>query len=317
MASGRSASEAEDQESFSQFRQRGRSRSRSSTRSNWRPSRLSPSPTRRYDDASSSELDYEEDIPDSDDADQDQENNTGHEDGAVAADSKSAKSQRLAKAYSGYFREDRKEVSLALDPESISMYFKTVLGTGDFDKKAAERMRDRYYLSEAQFKQLAPPDLTGTRLHVVKNLDFSALSAKLAALHGRVREATKVQLRLQEVLAENRPELDLYPLKDKQLKDKEGRWHEDYALSQILDNILSDEELELSSHDQFLPILGKLHEFLMQQFTASHKTACDAVSVVNTLADLAWDGLQLHGQVDIAVTRTRESKYEHFLQVRI
>ena len=309
-----SASEAEDGASFSQFRQRGRSRSRSRS-STWRPSRVSPSPTRRYNNYSSSDLDYEESIIDSEEEIlSDQENNKEPD---TEDNSKAAKSQRLAKAYSGFFREDRKEVSLSLDPESIAMYFKTVLGCGDMDKKASKRLRDRYYLSESQYKKLAPPDLSGTRLHVVKNLDFSALSAKLAALHGRVREATKVQLRLQEVLAENRPELDLYPLKEKQLKDNEGRWHEDYALSQILDNILSDEELELSSHDQFLPILGKLHDFLMQQFTASHKTACDAVSVVNTLADLAWDGLQLHGQVDIAVTRTRESKYEHFLQVRI
>ena len=308
-----SASEAEDGASFSQFRQRGRSRSRSRS-STWRPSRVSPSPTRRYNNYSSSDLDYEESIIDSEEEIlSDQENN---KEADTEDNSKAAKSQRLAKAYSGFFREDRKEVSLSLDPESIAMYFKTVLGCGDMDKKASERLRDRYYLSESQYKKLAPPDLSGTRLHVVKNLDFSALSGKLAALHGRVRDATKVQLRLQEVIVENRQELDLYPLKDMQLL-ADDKWHQHYELSQILDNILSDSELELSADDQFLPILKKLHDFLMKQFSASHKVACDAISVVHQLADLAWDGLQLHGQIDVAVTKTRESKYEHFLQVRI
>ena len=44
------------------------------------------------------------------------------------------------------------------------------MGDGKIDRDGREELRDNYYLSDKQFRKLAPPDLTGTKLHMIEGL---------------------------------------------------------------------------------------------------------------------------------------------------
>ena len=46
-----------------------------------------------------------------------------------------------------------------------------------------EELREKYYLSDKQFRKLAPPDLTGTKLYMIEGFDFSGLSNRLFKIH--------------------------------------------------------------------------------------------------------------------------------------
>ena len=55
------------------------------------------------------------------------------------------------------------------------------MGDGKIDRR--EELRDKYYLSDKQFRKLAPPDLTGTKLHMIEGFDFSGLSNRLLKIY--------------------------------------------------------------------------------------------------------------------------------------
>ena len=57
------------------------------------------------------------------------------------------------------------------------------MGDGKIDRDGREELRDNYYLSDKQFRKLAPPDLTGTKLHMIEGFDFSSLSNRLLNIH--------------------------------------------------------------------------------------------------------------------------------------
>ena len=92
-------------------------------------------------------------------------------------------------------RVDDKAITLSLDKQTVKLYFSTVLGRGKFDRDGRDKMRDKYYLDSKQYDKFSPPDLLGTKLHLLEGLDFSGLSSRLHVLHSKLRDVVKVQLK--------------------------------------------------------------------------------------------------------------------------
>ena len=88
----------------------------------------------------------------------------------------------LKNFYSTVERVDDKEVTLSLDRQTEKLYFSSVLGRGKFDSDGRDKMRDKYYLSPDQYRKFAPPDLLGTKLHILEGLDWSSSSSFRASL---------------------------------------------------------------------------------------------------------------------------------------
>ena len=99
-------------------------------------------------------------------------------------------------------RVDDKDVTLALDKQTIKLYFSTVLGRGKFDRDGRDKMRDKYYLDPKQYDKFSPPDLLGTKLHLLDGLDFSGLSSRLQVTHSKLRDVVKVLLKNFQCLGE-------------------------------------------------------------------------------------------------------------------
>ena len=55
-----------------------------------------------------------------------------------------------------------------------------MVGDGKLD---SEELRDKYYLGDKKFKKLAPPDLTGMKLHMIEGLDLAGLVNRLLNIH--------------------------------------------------------------------------------------------------------------------------------------
>ena len=75
----------------------------------------------------------------------------------------------------------------------INHYFDSIVGEGTFNKDAREELEDKYWLDQKQYKRMAPPDLSQTKLHMVDNLDFSGISNTLISVHRGARRAAKLQ----------------------------------------------------------------------------------------------------------------------------
>ena len=90
-------------------------------------------------------------------------------------------------------RADAKEVKCKLANAMINHYFDSIVGEGTFNKDAREELEDKHWLDQKQYKRMAPPDLSQTKLHMVDNLDFSGLSNTLILVHRGARRAAKLQ----------------------------------------------------------------------------------------------------------------------------
>ena len=133
--------------------------------------------------------------------------------------------------YSSLERVDNKEVTLSLAKQSVKLYFETVLGRGNFDKEGREKMRDKYYLTVKQFENFAPPDLMGTKLHVLDGLDFSGLSSRLQTTHSKLREVVKVLLKNFQTVGELTSIFGELQLGE--VYNAQGELHPDYELSAL------------------------------------------------------------------------------------
>lgn len=109
-------------------------------------------------------------------------------------------------------------------------------------------MRDRYYLSPEQYRKFAPPDLLGTKLHILEGLDFSGLSSRLHLAHVKVRDVVKVQLKHFQGLAGLQPvfgELEIGPV-----LDKSGNPAPDYELNDLASYYADDKEVKVPEFTQ-------------------------------------------------------------------
>lgn len=144
--------------------------------------------------------------------------------------------------YSSLERVDNKEVTLTLAKQSVKLYFETVLGRGKFDKEGREKMRDKYYLTVKQFEKFAPPDLMGTKLHVLDGLDFSGLSSRLQTTHSKLREVVKVLLKNFQTVGELTSIFGELQLGE--VYNGQGELHPDYELSALEKYTADDPDIE-------------------------------------------------------------------------
>ena len=93
-------------------------------------------------------------------------------------------------------RIDDVEPNFCLNLLLISTYHQTLLGGGSWGAKAKKTMREKHFLSPAQYRQLDAPTLRGTKLNMaVKGMEFGGLSSTLLQLHQQVRVVAKFGLR--------------------------------------------------------------------------------------------------------------------------
>ena len=208
-------------------------------------------------------------------------------------------------------REDNKEVTLTLHKKSINLYFERMLATGELDKDARKALSERYYLSEKQYEKLAAPDLSRTKLHLIKDMDFSGLSSKLQAVHGRTRDVVKVLLKATETFGETKKITDLYKVSDEDFMDTEGDSGR-FVYNNFIHEALLDEQQALEHAED--TVLQAYHKHTMKVLKTSHETAMAAIDGLAEAFGLVFDSLQYAGQLDVAITKCRESKYEDFLQ---
>ena len=149
----------------------------------------------------------------------------------------------LKNFYSTVERVDDKEVTLSLDRQTEKLYFSSVLGRGKFDSDGRDKMRDKYYLSPDQYRKFAPPDLLGTKLHILEGLDFSGLSSRLHLAHVKLRDVVKVQLKQFQGLASLQPVFG--ELEVGSVLDEDGNPVPDYELKPLSSYMADDQEAQM------------------------------------------------------------------------
>lgn len=200
------------------------------------------------------------------------------------------------------WREDHKEVTLKLRPRTVDRYFSHILAGGKLSSKGHKALRDRYRLSETQFRKLAAPSLHDSKLHRVEKADSSGISKKLLSLHSKVRDVAKVLLKAAETLFVKRPDLG---------ERDTGASNAHVDLLSNLGKILPAEQVRAASRN---PIVKALHRQMFERSSRIAKIAKPALEDLKVCGPLAKDAIQLLGQVDVHLTQCRELRYEDFLR---
>ena len=238
----------------------------------------------------------------------------------------------LAMYYGKLDRVDDKEVTLKLNKETLSLFFSKILGKGELDREGRELLRDKYFMAPDQYKKLAPPDLLNTKLHLVKSLDFSGLSGMLAGLHTKTRDVSKVLLYMFENLVGLSKEFESFVGTD--IINDNGEVAEEFSVNDISHYGVTESTVD--EHEKQAPTFSKENfEALLKEtkalrsrhedFYSMYKKVLTLLVKADGVARLAkeshiktkewsWDLLQLIGQADVFLTKTRETKYEDFLQ---
>lgn len=286
-------------------------------------------PQQQYEEEHDGSQQYEEDSDDTSADQADQVDESSDDD-----DGGSKNGAELASYYGKFGRVDEKEVTLKLNKETLALFFTKILGKGELDRDGRELLRDKYYLSPDQFKKLAPPDLLSTKLHLVKSLDFSGLSGMLGVLHSKTRDVTKVLLYMFENLVGLTKEFETYEGVDVVDETESQNVAEDYLVKDLahyrssdakvpvfmkdtpvfnkenFDGLLAEARALTNRHDEFY----EMYKRVLTSLVKSDGIARLAKETHIKSKEWAWDMLQLNGQADVFLTRTRESKYEDFLQ---
>ena len=97
-----------------------------------------------------------------------------------------------------HHRIDKRDFTLKLKSDIINLYFKTIIGEGRWNKEFRKTLASRYFLSDAQYDRLSPPDLSQTKLHLIEGLDMTGLSNTFYQLHENTRNIAKLFLKLYE-----------------------------------------------------------------------------------------------------------------------
>ena len=137
-------------------------------------------------------------------------------------------------------RVDDKAITLSLDKQTVKLYFSTVLGRGKFDRDGRDKMRDKYYLDSKQYEKFSPPDLLGTKLHLLEGLDFYGLSSRLQVTHSKLRDVVKVQLKHFQSLGE----MQIEPVYD--VYDDQGSLNVQYELPDMSAYTVDGEDVDRS-----------------------------------------------------------------------
>ena len=281
----------------SRSRSRSRSRRRSPTRSRSRSreeGELTRNSTDSEDSSSAEEVSNDERRDGSSSSEE-------SEDGKLPDDVFASLCQQLK-------RVDAKEITLKLRKTSLEVYFNEVLGDGALDKDGNKLLKERYYLSDKQFKLLAAPDLQDSKLHVVKGLDMSGLASRLLGVHAKLRDVVKVLLKIFEGILAGCHALDEYKLKlYKETEDGSVQFSDQFSLSKCLSRVLSEEDYARFNPS---PEMETLHKAALKLTAGADSSARLGKEHLNQARADLWDLMTLVGQVDVALTNTREKKFE-------
>ena len=259
------------------------------------------------------------------------------EDGEISAEKleEESESEDLAPHLKDFFgslgRVDDKPVTLSLDKQTVKLYFATVLGRGKFDREGREKMRDKYYLDSKQYEKFAPPDLLGTKLHLLEGLDFSGLSSRLQVTHSKLRDVVKVQLKHFQSLGEMQAVFG--DLQIESVFDDQGSLNAQYELADMSAYKLDEEDVDRSidlpsdiSAEDIKKLIAENNALkrkdkdslinykrVLEELDTAIKFARKGKDLFAMTKELVWDELQLTGQCDVFLSETREQNYEKFL----
>ena len=294
------------------------------------------------DDSTDSEESDSEKSESSESSEEDEESEPGSEegeetpaaDGLGPASSKSA----LKEFYAAKKRVDARDVTCVLNSETLQLYFKTMVGEGKLDRDGADDIRNKYYLSSKQFNRLSPPSLSGTKLHMINNMEFGGLSEKLYHIHREHRTTAKLGLRLYELFAANgqafkgleqlpthyeTPEGEgplsefLLPTLENFLRDESQ--HAEDEIKKIRDLVIKKPEnlehvaRELCAQRRMVTAISKQYLKVLDAKDTDAKVAALGIKLHEQGTGLMWDLLTLIGQEDLTIKETRESKLRQFL----
>ena len=321
----------------SRKRDRSRSRSRRS-RSRSRGSEDFPPVRRKFPPVRRNDMEEEGSDDSSDDTDS-SDDGSGVEDGELVDlmfDNHGPRldTKQLDKFYSVRKRIDAHEETLVIQAPTVQMYFKELLAHGRLDKDSSKKLRKKYYLGEKNYKALAPPTLSDTKLHMIQSREAGGIFNRFLTIHIHHRDALKLFLRSYELLAGSATVYEGYesisPYQDDTIGD-------DFVLPtyQVVEDGVSEHEVE-----KLLPVGndGVVHDDRLREITKQNITltrlverqaasyvkvlgmlqkatdvAVVGVSLHGALTDLLFDGLQLYAQTDLAIKEAREARVEEYL----
>ena len=87
-----------------------------------------------------------------------------------------------------------------LQPPTVQMYFRELLGHGKLDKDSAKKLRQKYYMGDKGYKALAPPTLSDTKLHMIQTHEAGGVYNRFLGIHVNHRDSLKLFLRSYELL---------------------------------------------------------------------------------------------------------------------
>ena len=242
--------------------------------------------------------------------------------------------KQLDKFYSVRKRIDAPEETLVIQSPTVQMYFKELLAHGRLDKDSSKKLRKKYFLGEKNYKALAPPTLSDTKLHMIQSREAGGIFNRFLTIHIHHRDALKLFLRSYELLAGSATVFEgfdaISPYQDDAIDDN-------FVLPtyQVVEDGVSEVEIE-----NLLPVGtdgvvndDRLREITKQNITLTRLVESQAASYVKVLGmlqkandvavvgvslhgaltDLLFDGLQLYAQTDLAIKEAREARVEEYL----
>ena len=78
---------------------------------------------------------------------------------------------------------DARPVTCVLNPTSLKLYFRTVVGEGRLDREGRKELGKKYFLDPKQYRRISPPSLEETKLHTIDSREYGLLSEKLLHSH--------------------------------------------------------------------------------------------------------------------------------------
>ena len=160
----------------------------------------------------------------------------------------------------------------------INHYFDSIVGEGTFNKDAREELEDKYWLDQKQYKRMAPPDLSQTKLHMVDNLDFSGLSNTLMSVQRSPNRPLRRSWCRVWTLQRSRP------------------WWTRSLVIRRRRTLLST-----LANKKMVESLQPIADLAYRELSVAQTAAIAGKQLHAALTDVVWDGLQLLGQHDVTI----------------
>lgn len=239
------------------------------------------------------------------------------------------------KDLTGLRRVDTKKTTLVLNPAMVDIYHKELVGQGLWERKARRDMRERYYLSTDQRKQMEPPSVKGCRIsHALRGVDTSTTGRALLAAHEALRGSAGLNMRAYEASTSASRAVSGFAVT--QVFRPDGRKIEEFSMPAASSIQLSEEDArELARMERWIgEDAGRAAKLLLRMKMAMRlgsdrlQAAVDKMSAaeelvgqnklfIDTIAPITWDALQITAQGDLQVSEARRSLIEQKLTDRM